>query len=267
MELHRALIDLLSIVAPFIMLSFLAIWLIGLVLRDSSIVDMWFAPCIAIAASIGYLLGAGAESRRLLVMLLAIAWAARLGGYLIWRNWGREDRRYARLRQHIESQGKSYALHSLIHVNLQQGVMVVIIVTPFLFAQASTFPSELGLFGYAGAALVIFGIVFEAIADRQLMRFRIDPGNAGRVLDRGLWRYSRHPNYFGECCVWVGFGVIAAEVPWGWVGFLSPAVMAWGILGMMGKELVERRMLKKRPDYEDYVRRTSGFFPLPPRTP
>ena len=95
-------------------------------------------------------------------------------------------------------------------------------------------------------------------ADLQLTRFKADPSNKGKVLDTGLWRYSRHPNYFGECCVWAGFALIALEVPWGWIGFVSPALMAWAILGMMGKELLERRMLKKRPDYQDYVRRTSG---------
>jgi steroid 5-alpha reductase family enzyme len=108
-------------------------------------------------------------------------------------------------------------------------------------------------------------VVFEGTADLQLTRFKADPSSKGKVLDTGLWRYSRHPNYFGECCVWLGFALIALEVPWGWIGFVAPALMAWLILGMMGKELLERRMLKKRPDYQDYVRRTSGFFPLPPR--
>ena len=124
---------------------------------------------------------------------------------------------------------------------------------------------ELGPLAWAGAALVLVGIAFEGIADLQLARFKADPGNAGRVLDTGLWRYSRHPNYFGETCVWWGYWLIASEHPWGLLTVFSPALMTWSILGMMGKELVERRMLKKRPGYEDYVRRTSGFFPWPPR--
>lgn len=265
MEMHQALMDLFVVVASYIMISFIMMWVIGLAIKDSSIVDIWFAPCIGIAAVIGYYLADGAEPRRELVMILAVLWAARLGGYLLWRNWGREDRRYARLRQHVESQGKSYAWHSLIHVNIYQGITVVIIAIPFVFAQVATEPVELGVLAYIGSALVLFGIAFEGVADLQLTRFRSNSANEGRVLDTGLWRYSRHPNYFGECCVWLGFGLISAEVPWGWIGLASPAFMMWAILGMMGKELLERRMLKKRPEYQDYVRRTSGFFPLPPR--
>lgn len=265
MEYHQSLLALSGVVAAFIMGSFLVVWVIGLAMKDSSIVDIWFSPCLGIAAVIGFLVGGGAEDRRLLVMVLAVLWSLRLGGYLLWRNWGKEDPRYARLRQHVESQGKSYAIHSLIHVNLYQGITVVVLAVPFIFAQVSTVPAQLGALAWLGAALVLFGIVFEGTADMQLTRFKADPGNKGKVLDTGLWRYSRHPNYFGECCVWTGFALIALEVPWGWIGFVAPALMAWLILGMMGKELLERRMLKKRPDYQDYVRRTSGFFPLPPR--
>ena len=110
------------LVTAFIMLSFVVVWVIGLAMKDSSIVDIWFAPCLGIAAVIGWQLGGGADDRRTLVMVLALLWSLRLGGYLLWRNWGKEDRRYARLRQHVESQGKSYALHSLIFVNLYQGL-------------------------------------------------------------------------------------------------------------------------------------------------
>ncbi len=265
MEYHQSLMYLGILVAAFIMLSFIVVWVIGLAMKDSSIVDIWFSPCLGIAAVIGWQIGGGAEDRSLLVMVLALLWSLRLGGYLLWRNWGKEDRRYARLRQHVESQGKSYALHSLIHVNIYQGITVVILAVPFVFAQVSTTPTALGALAWLGSALVLSGVVFEGVADLQLTRFKADAANAGKVLDTGLWRYSRHPNYFGEVCVWLGFALIALEVPWGWIGFVAPALMAWLILGMMGKELLERRMLKKRPDYQDYVRRTSGFFPLPPR--
>ena len=259
------MLELGLVVAAYIMASFLIVWVIGLAIRDSSIVDIWFAPCLGIAAVIGYFLADGALDRRQLVLALALLWSLRLGGYLAWRNWGHEDRRYARLRQHVESQGKSYALHSLIHINIYQGCTVVVLAVPIVIAQAAPTPIDLGALAYAGAALVVFGTVFEGVADRQLTRFRGDAQNAGKVLDTGLWRYSRHPNYFGECCVWFGFGLISCETPFGWAGLVSPLFMVWAILGMMGKELLERRMRKKRPGYEDYIRRTSGFFPLPPR--
>ena len=134
-----------------------------------------------------------------------------------------------------------------------------------MVAQTAPMPDELGPLAYAGAALSLLGVLLQGLADLQLARFKADPTNAGKVLDNGLWRYSRHPNYFGEACVWWGFWLVACEHPWGWFTVFSPAFFTWSIMGMMGKELVERRMLKKRPDYHAYVERTSGFFPWPPR--
>jgi len=245
--------------------SFVVLWLVGMAVRDSSLVDVWFAPCIAAAAVLGVFVAHGAAPRRVLIAVLAVIWASRLGGYLLWRNWGREDPRYARLRRHVEEQGRSFAWHSLTRINLYQAAVVFVAIAPFLVAQTAPAPATLGPRAWAGALLVLFGVAFEGIADWQLAGFKADPANAGRVLDSGLWRYSRHPNYFGETCVWWGYWLVACEHPWGWFTVFSPVLMTRSILGMMGKELVERRMLKKRPGYADYVRRTSGFFPWPPR--
>ncbi len=245
--------------------SFVLLWGVSLAARDSSLVDIWFAPCIAAAAVLGVFVAHGAEPRRVLVAVLASVWALRLGGYLLWRNWGREDPRYARLRRHVEERGGNFAWHSLTRINLYQGATVFVLLAPIMVAQTAPVPAALGYLAGVGTALVLAGVVFEGVADLQLARFKADPSSAGRVLDSGLWRYSRHPNYFGEVCVWWGFWLIACEHPWGWPTVFSPALMTWSILGMMGKELLERRMLKKRPGYEDYVRRTSGFFPWPPR--
>jgi steroid 5-alpha reductase family enzyme len=259
------LMDLAALLAVYVFGSFVALWLLGLAIKDSSIVDIWFAPCIAGAAIIGYFQGGGAESRRLLVMSLAIVWGARLGGYLLWRNWGREDPRYARLRKHLAEQGRNFAWHSLTRINLYQAAIVYVMLAPVAVAQVASAPAQLGLLAYAGAALSLTGVLFQGLADSQLARFRADASNANRVLDTGLWRYSRHPNYFGECCVWWGFWLIACEHPWGFWTIVSPIIVTRSILGMMGKELLERRMLKKRPGYQDYVDRTSGFFPWPPK--
>jgi len=245
--------------------SFVLLWGVSMAMRDSSLVDIWFAPCIAAAAVLGAFIGGGAQPRRILVAVLAVVWATRLGGYLLWRNWGREDPRYARLRRHVEEQGGNFAWHSLTRINLFQGSIVFLVLAPFMVAQSAPLPATLGLLAWLGAALVLVGIAIEGIADLQLARFRADPASAGRILDSGLWRYSRHPNYFGETCVWWGYWLIACEVPWGWLTVFAPLLMTWSVTGMMGKELVERRMRKKRPGYEDYVRRTSGFFPWPPR--
>ena len=245
--------------------SFTLLWAIGLGMRDSSLVDIWFAPSIAAAAVLGVFVADGAEPRRVLVAVLAVIWATRLGGYLLWRNWGREDARYARFRKHIEDQGKSFPWYSLTRINLYQGAMVFIGLAPIMVAQVAPTPEELGPLAWLGAALVLIGVSFQGIADYQLSRFKADPANGGKVLDTGLWRYSRHPNYFGEACVWWGFWLVACEVPWGWFTVISPVMFTRSILGMMGKELVERRMLKKRPGYQEYIQRTSGFFPWPPR--
>lgn len=261
------LIRLALVDAAIVFGSFTLLWAISMATRDSSLVDIWFSPCIAIAAVTGAVFAGGAEPRRVLLAVLASVWALRLGGYLLWRNWGREDPRYARFRKHIEDQGKNFAWHSFTRINLYQGAIVFLALAPFLVAQTAPEPAELGALARLGAALTLFGVAFQGIADFQLARFKADPATAGKVLDTGLWRYSRHPNYFGESCVWWGYWLVACEVPWGWLTAISPAFMTWSILGMMGKELVERRMLKKRPGYEDYVARTSGFIPWFPRRP
>jgi steroid 5-alpha reductase family enzyme len=245
--------------------SFIALWFVSMAVRDSSLVDIWFAPCIGFVALLGYLLGEGVESRRLLMLVLVGLWAARLGGYLAWRNWGREDPRYARLRKHVEEQGGNFAWHSFTRINLFQASTVFVATAPIVVAQSAAVPPTLGVLAWAGAALCVIGIAFEGVADLQLTRFKADPANQGRVLDTGLWRYSRHPNYFGETCVWWGFWLVACEHPWGVFTVFAPALMTWSILGMMGKELLERRMKKKRPGYEAYIARTSGFFPWPPK--
>lgn len=259
------LLRLASIYAAIIFGSFTALWALSMATRDSSLVDIWFAPCVAVAAVAGAFLGTGAEPRRVLVAVIAVIWAVRLGGYLLWRNWGREDPRYARLRAHVEQQGRNFAWYSFTRINLYQSALLYVAIAPFLVAQTAPVPPQLGVLAWIGAALALAGVAIEGTADWQLARFKARPDRDRAVLDTGLWRYSRHPNYFGETCVWWGIWLIACEHPWGWFTVFSPVLMTWSILGMMGKELVERRMLKKRPGYEDYVRRTSGFFPWPPR--
>ncbi len=261
------MLQLIGASAVLVFGSFIALWAVSLVMKDSSLVDIWFAPCIAVAAVLGLYIGGGAASRSALLAVLAIVWAARLGGYLLWRNWGREDPRYARFRKTLEDQGRNFAWHSLTRINLYQGLIVFLALAPFIVAQTAPEPVELGALAYAGTAIWFVGVFFQGVADWQLARFKADAGNAGKVLDTGLWRYSRHPNYFGEACVWWGYWLIACDVPWGFATVFAPAFLTRSIVGMMGKELVERRMLKKRPGYQDYINRTSGFFPWPPKRP
>ena len=111
----------------------------------------------------------------------------------------------------------------------------------------------------------LIGFLFETVGDWQLVRFKANPANADRVMDRGLWRYTRHPNYFGDCCVWWGLFLIGCDNPWGLAFVLSPVLMTWFLVKVTGKALLERRMKRSRPDYAAYVARTSGFLPWPPR--
>jgi steroid 5-alpha reductase family enzyme len=197
----------------------------------------------------------------LVVTALVLAWALRLSLYLLWRNWSaEEDRRYRAIRRRNEP---GFAGKSLYLVFGLQGVLAWLISAPLFaaFQQEISWP----VLHVAGIALVLFGIAFESVADGQLARFKAAPANAGRVMDRGLWRYTRHPNYFGECCVWWGFWLIAAAAGGAWTVF-APLLMTVLLLRVSGVTLLEKDIGERRPAYADYVRRTNAFLPGPRRT-
>jgi len=244
----------------------IGLWLASIALKDSSIVDIFWGFGCAAMAWIFFLTSTGAEPRAVVMLILATLWGARLGVYIGARNWGGEDRRYARLRQHITDQGRSYVLYSLRAVFLFQGIAMVICTLPLLVAIATPGDGRLGLLGGLAAAVIAIGLVMEALADWQMAHFRRTRTTQGVVMDRGLWRYSRHPNYFGEMLVQWGFFLMAcAATPLGIVTIIAPALLSYLITGPMGANLLERRLTKKNPDYEDYVRRTSAFVPWPPK--
>jgi steroid 5-alpha reductase family enzyme len=239
------------------------LWLVSLARADASIVDIAWGPGFALVGAIAALVGEGAPARRWLVAGLAALWGLRLGAYLAWRNHGRgEDWRYRAMRAH---HGDAFRWKSAYIVFGLQGALLWFISLPLQVAAAAREPAALGPLDLAGVALFALGFAFEAVGDWQLARFKADPGNAGRVMDRGLWRYTRHPNYFGDACVWWGLYAIAAATPGGWLTVLSPALMTFLLLRVSGVALLERGLSKRRPDYADYVRRTSAFLPLPPR--
>ena len=242
-----------------------ALWALSVAIRDSSIADIFWGIGLAITAWFTWAIGDGVAERQQLVLTLITLWALRIALYIGWRNRGGEDPRYAHLRRYVTDRGGNYALHSLIHVYLQQGFFMWLVSLVLIFAISSDSPTGLGPLAWAGTALWCIGLFFETVGDWQLSRFRANPDNAGRVMDRGLWRYTRHPNYFGEACVWVGLFAIAMENPAAIITVVSPAMMLWVLMGPLGKGLLERRMAKKRPEFVEYARRTSGFFPLPPK--
>jgi len=190
-------------------------------------------------------------------------WGLRLGAYLLWRNWGRpEDFRYAAMRR---SWGDHFPLASLATVFGLQAVLMWVVSLPVQVAAASALPAHLGALDAFGVMVWATGLGFEAIGDWQLARFKADPANAGRVLDRGLWRYTRHPNYFGDACVWWGLFLIACATPGGVWTLPSPIVMTVFLRRISGVPMLERSLRKRRPGYAAYVERTSAFVPRAPR--
>lgn len=239
------------------------VWVASLVRRDASLVDRFWGPAFVAIAWLGFAFGDGDRSRSTLVLVLAAVWGLRLAVHISWRNWGKgEDPRYRAMR---ERGGKGWAQRSLVTVFALQGALATVIALPLLVAQSAPRPPGLGPLDYAGAALWLAGFLCEAIADWQLARFKADPAHRGQVMDRGLWRYSRHPNYFGEALLWWGFFFIAAAVPGGVWTIFSPLLMTFLLLRVSGVALLERGLVASKPQYADYVARTSAFVPWPPR--
>ena len=243
------------------LLAFLT-WLASLKQHDVSLVDrVW--PILIAAPAIGYawVLGPSWNARTVLMSVLLALWAIRLAAYVSWRNWGHgEDRRYQQIRARNQP---NFALKSLVLVFALQAVLAWLVSAPLL----AVFTYDRGWTGFdaLGGAIVLFGLVFEAIGDQQLARFKGDPANRGQVMDRGLWRYTRHPNYFGEFCIWWGFFVMA--LPTGSWSLVSPLIMSGLLLKFSGVALLEKDIGERRPAYRDYIRRTNAFFPGPPKPP
>jgi len=239
------------------------LWWVSLKERDASIVDTWWGPAFALVALLGALLGSGPLARRLLVLALVAAWGVRLGVHIHRRNHGRgEDYRYRAMR---ERHGARFGRVSLVTVFLLQALLATLVSAPLVAAASARAPAALGPFDLAGGALWLVGFLFEAIGDRQLARFQRDPANRGKVMDRGLWRLTRHPNYFGDATQWWGLYLIAASAPEARWSALGPAVMTFLLVRVSGVALLEKGLAATKPEYRDYARRTSAFFPWFPK--
>jgi len=237
----------------------LVAWAVATARRNAGLVDVFWSLFLLLAAAIFALL-AEPGARGWLTLALTTAWALRLSAYLAARNWNApEDHRYRAIRARNEP---GFAWKSLYLVFGLQAVLAWLISAPLAAAIAN--PSPLTALDWAGAALAALGIVYESVADLQLARFKADATNAGGVMDRGLWRYSRHPNYFGEFCVWWGLYLIAAGAG-GWWTLFSPLLMSVLLLRVSGVTLLEKDIGERRPAYRDYARRTRAFFPGPLR--
>lgn len=235
-------------------------WLVSVARRNVTIVDTLWGLLFVIAALVYTGSVPDPGPRAGLVVGLVATWGIRLAAYLAWRNRGHEeDRRYQEIRRRNEP---NFALKSLYLVFGFQALLAWVISLPLLGAVAG--PAPLGWLDGLGVALWITGFLFEAGGDWQLARFKADPGNAGKVMDRGFWRYTRHPNYFGDFCAWWGLYLIALSAG-AWWSIAGPLVMSFLLLRVSGVALLEKDIGQRRPEYAEYVRRTNAFFPGPRR--
>ncbi len=238
---------------------FVLLWLLSLVLGNAGIVDIFWGPGFVVAG-IFYLMTLSEEptSRGVLVVALATLWAARLALHIGIRFSGApEDFRYRKWR---EDAGPNFWWISLLKVFLLQAVLLWIVSSPLLLAQLEGPGSELSATDFIGITLFVIGFAIEAIADRQLTRFKADSANSGRILRTGLWSRSRHPNYFGEAVLWWGIGLLALPTG-GWLSLVGPVLITFLLMKVSGVALLDAALVDRRPGYADYIRSTPAFFP------
>ena len=232
--------------------------------KDFSLIDMFWGPGFVAVAVTSFLvsIGHGDDARRLIALLVTAVWGLRLGGYIFARNHGHgQDPRYTAMLRHATGNVNVFVVRK---VYWPQGFAMWVV----------SLPIQLAMFEHAapnwitwtGVALAALGIGFETVGDAQLLRFKKNPANEGLIMDRGLWRYTRHPNYFGDVCVMFGLWLISLGHWLGLVVVVAPLYMTHLLLNVSGKALLERRMVRKRgAAYQAYLARTSPFFPWPPK--
>ena len=249
-------------VAGLVALYMTAWFAVALVRKDNSVADIAWGLGFVLVAAVTF-------SRRsalvppLLVTALVAAWGTRLAVHILLRNRAKgEDPRYAAWRRQW---GRSFVWRSYFQVFLLQGLFMVVISSPVVLVNTAPSSPRPALAAWlAGSAVWAVGFVFEAVGDAQLARFKRDPANKGRIMDRGLWRYSRHPNYFGESLMWWGIFLAALGTPGGWMTVASPALLTFLLVRVSGVPMLERRYAGNA-EFQAYARRTNAFVPGPPR--
>jgi steroid 5-alpha reductase family enzyme len=233
--------------------------------KNHSIIDTWWGPGFVVVALVSYLVSAGSvgdDTRRLVVLLLTAAWGLRLGLYIGNRNRGHgEDKRYTALMRHQTGNLIVFLVKKIYGL---QAALIWFVSLPVQVAMYES--ASLGVVGTVAIVVWAIGFLFEAVGDWQLSRFKADPANAGQIMDRGLWAWTRHPNYFGDTVVWFALWGLALGHWLGLLTVIAPIVMARLLVAFSGKKLLEKGMRRsKGAAYEDYIARTSGFFPMPPK--
>jgi len=240
-----------------------ALWIVSIFIKNVSIVDLFWGLGFVLSASLYFSLGGGFDIRKIILLSLVSIWGLRLSLYLTWRNLGKgEDFRYREFR-------KNYGEHrywwvSFFQTFLLQGILMWLISAPLLGAQFSSGDSTLNWLDFLGIAFWIIGFVFEAGGDYQLAKFKSNPENKGKVLNTGFWKYTRHPNYFGDSAVWWGFGLIGLAAGSYWP-ILGSILMTALIIKVSGVAMLEKSLSSNKPGYAGYVRKTSTFIPWFPK--
>ena len=254
--------DAMLVAAITILCIMVATWLLSLILKNASIVDIVWGLGFAITSWVLAITIDGDNTRQILLAVMVGSWGLRLGGYLAKRNIGHgEDWRYKAMRK---KKGARFGLISLVTVFGLQGVLMWVVSLPVMFGNSDATPG-VGPLAVIGVMVWAVGLSFEAVGDWQLVQFKKDPNNAGKVMQTGLWSLTRHPNYFGDALLWWGIGIVGAETGSGVIGFIGPVVMTVFLLRVSGVPMLERSLMKRREGYAEYAARTSAFIPRPPK--
>ena len=246
-----------------IMIMMSVLWIISVILKNVSIVDLFWGAGFVLAAGFYFLKADGYDLRKTMLLFLVSIWGLRLSFYLIWRNHGKgEDFRYREFRKKYGE--NRYWWISFFQTFLLQGLLMWLISAPLLGAQYEGADRNLGILDYAGVILWTIGFVFEAGGDYQLAVFKANPANKGKVLDTGFWKYTRHPNYFGDTAVWWGYGLICLSAG-GYLPLLGSLLMTALIIKVSGVALLEKSLKEQKPQYKEYIEKTSAFIPWFPK--
>jgi steroid 5-alpha reductase family enzyme len=246
-----------------IMIMMTTLWVISVFIKNVSIVDLFWGLGFVVTGWFYYFHTEGLESRKLVLMIMVTVWGLRLSGYLTWRNAGKgEDFRYRQFRKDYGE--KRYWWISFFQTFLLQGVLMWLISVPLLGAQYLSVNRHLGVLDFAGIILWVIGITFETGGDYQLARFKADPSNKGKVLNSGFWKYTRHPNYFGDTAAWWGYGLLSMAAG-SFLPALGSLLMTALIIKVSGVALLEKSLVSDKPGYREYVERTSAFIPWFPK--
>ena len=256
-------IETLFVNAAVVAGMMLCVWVVSLILSDVSIVDLVWGAGFVVIAGVSFFITGDPTLQKWIILGLTSLWGIRLTGYLAWRNLGKpEDFRYRAMR---ERHGSQFAFRSLLTVFGLQGVIMWIVSVPLQTGQLSYNQDRIGIATVLGVLLWFAGFVFESVGDWQLARFKANPENNGKVMDRGLWRYTRHPNYFGDFLVWWGLFCVSFGRGAAWWSVIGPIVMSILLMRVSGVTLLESSLRTRKTGYESYIRRTNAFFPFPPK--